>query len=87
MIEISVPITLGNEPARSFKREVKAFLAYVDDKMAGGRPDRHDTATQAYVAMRIILARVEQEIARQDARDQVAARPPRQPTIREQRGR
>lgn len=87
MLEISVPITIGNDSARALKREVKAFLLYVDDKMAGGRPDRHDTATPAYVAMRTILAVLEREIARQDAQQAKASAPPRQPTIREQRGR
>lgn len=87
MVEVSVQI--GNENARAARREIKAFLLYVTDKAAGGRPDRHDTATQAYVTLRTILEKLEREITRQDAQTARANQPPtpREPTVRERRNR
>lgn len=89
MVEIQVPIQIGNDNARAARREIKAFLAYVNEKQAGDRPDRHDTATQAYVTLRTFLELVTREIARQDAATERANRPatPTAPTTREQRGR
>lgn len=87
MVELSVQI--GNENARAARRELKAFLLYVTDKAAGGRPDRHDTATQAYVTLRTILEKLDREIIRQDTQTAKQSQPPtpREPTIRERRGR
>ena len=90
MVEIQVPIRSSNEGVRAARREVKAFLAYVNDKLSGGRPDRHDTATGAYVFMRTFLELLEREVARQDAATERANRPPpppSPPSIREKRGR
>lgn len=89
MVEIQVPIRASNDGIRAAKREIKAFLAYATDKQAGGRPDRHDTATLSYVVLRAFLEKLEIEVARQDAAVAHAARPipPKEPTIRERRGR
>lgn len=89
MVELQVPIRASNEGIRAARREIKAFLAYATDKQAGGRPDRHDTATLSYVVLRTFLELLDREVTRQD---QAVARankptPQAEPTIRERRGR
>lgn len=85
MVEIQVPIRMSNDGLRAARREVKAFLAYSSDKAAGGRPDRHDTATLAYVVLRTFYELLDREVARQELVSRPA--PTREPTIREKRGR
>lgn len=86
---IEIKIQLGNDGARAAQREIKSFLNFVTEKVAGDKYDRRDTATGAYVALRLILECINREVARQEGEKAKGAQPPapRQPTIRELRGR
>lgn len=84
MVEITLAMT--NDGARAFKRELKWFLGAMNEKLTGERYDRNDSATPAYVLGRTLLEKLNLEISRQDEA-QPKATAPREPTIRERRGR
>lgn len=58
---IDVSLSLGNEEAAAFRRELNAFVEHrLLPKMTGKKNDRRDTATPAYVVAKRIIALIDE---------------------------
>lgn len=58
---IDLNLSLGNEEASAFKRELRAFIdSRLLPKLTGKKNDRRDTATSAYVVAKRIIARIDE---------------------------
>ncbi len=69
MIRISLDIPVSNEGARAAQREIRAFLARVQEKAAHAPADHPNiSASRAYVVLEDILAQLTSKIVAQDSR-------------------
>lgn len=56
---ISLTWTVSNKAAQAAMYEIRAFLDYEAKKITREIPDRKDTATEGYVALRGLLQRLD----------------------------